>query len=537
MSGEGLAFARVTVGAGQNVPATVGADVSPESMLETLLVHSHRFVREKEELINACRQLYIENASLRNDKEQLEQRSKLQREKMVDFQDYSAKKILALKKEIAQCDEERDKMKKELNATKFKLAKSQSSARKLRQYVATVHGSGKPPISPPARGTPPAQGAGRPGLSLSTLPPASQGFASPDGEKKGRESANGLAERKPAAEVASGEQSPSLNPAAGVAVMVQSPSDAVKQTIEVNAARGLPDVPEHVERPSPPPPERPRVAVVLRKDSTGVEDAPTAKVAAGLDGRSKMMPAAGPHAVATVLRKNSDGFAVHAKVLQFPSPFDMSGTKASDPDIPPPAPDQLATESAIKAIQRGDILVKYASKRLLYKGQERWVRLNETGDCLEWGSVKARFTNKMTSSLRLENVTAVYCRLPGKDGGKRTDWHCSFFLHDSDRSYEFACPSMMIASQWIFGLQSARVQLEKSTWEPEHSIFRSRGSALLTLFKIHLDMIAQRENKSRRDIIINAVNRTLLQKMAAMAHSGGTSRMDVILNLPQAPKH
>ena len=96
---------------------------------------------------------------------------------------------------------------------------------------------------------------------------------------------------------------------------------------------------------------------------------------------------------------------------------------------------------------------------------------------------------------------------------------------------------MMIASQWIFGLQSARVQLETSTWEPEHSIFRSRGSALLTLFKIHLDMIAQRENKSRRDIIINAVNRTLLQKMAAMAHSGGTSRMDVILNLPQAPKH
>ena len=115
----------------------------------------------------------------------------------------------------------------------------------------------------------------------------------------------------------------------------------------------------------------------------------------------------------------SEGNVPVASVLEAPGSR-RRGSSSAPVDV---------TVVCVTHAHKGEILTKYPSTGFLQKGSEKWVALSESSKTLEWGSVKARFTGKMSSMLSLRVAVSIFPRPPNeskKQERSRSDWHHSF---------------------------------------------------------------------------------------------------------------
>jgi hypothetical protein len=483
-----------------------------------------RMVGEKEAMMQAIRELSESHESLERENEAL--RKKVQRGK---------KKIAALKEEH---EEHSSATAETHNTTKQELAKAQAAARLLRRQVAMMHHKSSkaspPKLAPPPlpktplgshtpRAADPRELHVEPSTVLPIDPPTLSKSKSVDTSET---TAPVITHEMPSVPK-------NAAPTATVSMTERESDDGAMY--EGSTSTGIAQVldRESVENAH----HLPRAELfsdVIRRHSSHNNDGDDEYDEEDVPPPPIFSPHSDHVLVAQVSEHSStsEGNVPVASVLEAPGSR-RRGSSSAPVDV---------TVVCVAHARKGEILTKYPSTGFLQRGSEKWVALSESSNRLEWGSVKARFTGKMSTMLSLRVAVSIFPRPPDeskKQERSRNDWHHSFVIMDSTRSYHFSCPSMMSAATWLVGLHTATERLyveDGEAWRPPHRICRSRGQALMALLRVFLDIKAQRTHSTRAALIIDALNLTLLQKLSAMGGGEPNSRMNAILNLPAAPK-
>ena len=220
-------------------------------------------------------------------------------------------------------------------------------------------------------------------------------------------------------------------------------------------------------------------------------------------------------------------------------------------------------QSCVQHICNGEILIKYPTSHsvssMIRQGiggasagaTEKWVVVDQNNSTFSWGNVRARFTKKMSTVLRLESINRIYSPVPAPKSPLAADDkskpHHSFTVETSSRDYLFLCPSMFSAATWIYGLQKLTLKAnstsERSRSKQRLHLFESRGKALIHLLKVYLDTQAIKRGVTRASLIVDALNLTVLDKLSGAfgrrnssdVVNSEDSAMNAILNLPSVP--
>ena len=279
----------------------------------------------------------------------------------------------------------------------------------------------------------------------------------------------------------------------------------------------------------------------------------------------------GKHVVAIEVRPDNRAIGRLIQAPKIVEPIDSS-LYSSNNDVVPRQLSKTSSEitvaqskqeqSCVQHICNGEILIKYPTSHsvssMIRQGiggasagaTEKWVAVDKNNSTFSWGNVRARFTKKMSTVLRLESINRIYSPVPAPKSPLAADDkskpHHSFTVETSSRDYLFLCPSMFSAATWIYGLQkltSKRILRVRVQDLQRLHLFESRGKALIHLLKVYLDTQAIKRGVTRASLIVDALNLTVLDKLSGTfgrrnssdVVNSEDSAMNAILNLPSVP--